>query len=240
MSNETIILAQNLTRPSLGSSFFFTEKTPGPGHYRQDNTTRIATYDFTNFVGTVKIQASLELTPGVNDWFDVTGTLFVSEIAANTTENYSFNGNFVWIRSAYNLQSGVINRITTNGISVTSAAVIGTNPSIINFADIANKPTTLAGYGITDAVSISDLGVFEFDGNIIRTNNNNSIIIERSVDITSNLNIQGNLTINGITVESFIADFDGGAAATIYDFDTELEGGSASTTYNTTLDGGGA
>jgi hypothetical protein len=150
MSNETIILLQNLSTISAGSAFSFTNKTPGPGYHRQDDSTRTASYDFTNFVGTVKIQASLDLIPGDNDWFDIIETTFIAGSSANTTESYSFNGNFIWIRAAYNLQSGSINRIAVDGITVTS--VSRQLFSGINFDDITNKPTTLSGYGIVDAV----------------------------------------------------------------------------------------
>jgi len=197
MFNETIILLQNLTTVSAGSVFSFTNKTPGPGYYRQDNSTRTASYDFTNFVGTVKIQASLDLTPGDNDWFDVTGTTFVAGSSVNTTESYSFNGNFIWIRVAYNLQSGKINRVSVSGITVTASSQSISN---VAFADITNKPTTVAGYGITDAVSASDLGAFEFTGSTITTTDSSTVTIDQATTITSDLTVSGDIvpqTANG-------------------------------------------
>ncbi len=197
MFNETIILLQNLTTVSAGSVFSFTNKTPGPGYYRQDDSTRTASYDFTNFVGTVKIQASLDLTPGDNDWFDVTGTTFIAGSSVNTTESYSFNGNFIWIRVAYNLQSGRINRVAVSGITVTASS----QPiSSVAFADIINKPTTVLGYGITDAVSASDLGAFEFTGSVITTTDSTAIIIDQATTVTSDLTVGGDIvpsTANG-------------------------------------------
>ncbi len=194
MSNETIILAQTLTTASAGSAFSFTNKTPGPGYYRQDDTERTVSYDFTNFVGTVKIQASLELQPGTNDWFDVSGTGFTATSAANTTENYSFTGNFIWLRAAYNIQSGAINRIAVDGIAVTAAAA-GSSGSVttVSFANITNKPTTLAGYGITDSISSSDLGAFEFTGSVISTTDSSGITIDQAVIVSSDLTVGGDV-----------------------------------------------
>jgi len=195
MSNETIILAQNLATVSAGSAFSYTNKTPGPGYYRQDDTERTASYDFTNFTGTVKIQASLELQPGNSDWFDVSSTVRTTSSAVNTTENYSFTGNFIWIRAAYNLQSGTINRIAVDGIAVTSATsgAEGGSPTSVAFANITNKPTTVAGYGITDAVSASDLGAFEFSGSTMTTTDSTPIVIDQSVTVGSDLTVGGDL-----------------------------------------------
>jgi hypothetical protein len=195
MSNETIILAQNLATVSAGSAFSYTNKTPGPGYYRQNDTERTASYDFTNFTGTVKIQASLELQPGNSDWFDVDSTVYTASSAVTTTENYSFTGNFIWIRAAYNLQSGTINRIAVDGISVTSATSVaaGGSPTSVAFANITNKPTTVAGYGIIDAVSASDLGAFEFTGSTITITDSSTVTIDQATTVTSDLTVGGDV-----------------------------------------------
>jgi hypothetical protein len=68
------------------------------------------------FVGTVKIQATLELYPGDNDWFDVAGTEVGgdSTVINSSAYSYTFTGKFTWIRAAYNLQNGTITEIRYN------------------------------------------------------------------------------------------------------------------------------
>jgi hypothetical protein len=88
---------------------------------------------YNQFVGRLRIQATLDLTPESADWFDIvptsTGTefnplgyiQFNSNEPANTTEAYSFQGNFTFIRiymdrehvgdgSTYDTSYGQINR----------------------------------------------------------------------------------------------------------------------------------
>ena len=53
-----------------------------------------------------------------------------------------------WYLPSFNKQS-VIKKIRD---------IIGSTPISVSFDDIENKPTTLAGYGITDAVNINSVG----------------------------------------------------------------------------------
>ena len=75
---------------------------------------------FDNFKGSVKIQATLELHPGDNDWFDVTydssdvdlTSLDSTPLVADST--CIFTGKFVFIRAAYKLEEGTITEIRYN------------------------------------------------------------------------------------------------------------------------------
>jgi hypothetical protein len=128
MSIETTLLAQNLNQESVDSvTFSYTDKKPGAGYHNQDSVTHTATYSVNSFIGTIKLQASLELYPGESSWFDITGTeiggdsTMLDGIALTPTDSTSvenasvnFTGSFVWIRAAYNIQDGSIVEIRFN------------------------------------------------------------------------------------------------------------------------------
>jgi hypothetical protein len=67
-----------------------------------------------------------------------------------------------------------------------------------NFTELYNA------LGLTD--NTLNLGSFEFNGNTMSTTDNSNIILDQSVNITSNLTVEGDLT----------ATIDGGNAETIF------------------------
>jgi hypothetical protein len=77
-------------------------------------------FEFNNFKGSVKLQGSLELYPGDNDWVDVVydnsaenlESLDSTPLAINEIRN--FTGNFVWIRLGYRLIEGTITQVRYN------------------------------------------------------------------------------------------------------------------------------
>ena len=116
MSTESTILISNITTEVISPSVFsYSDKQKGAGYHRYNDGIHTAVYQLSEFVGTIKIQATLELYPGDNDWFDVDGTehSFDSSIS-NGAYPYTFTGKFVWIRAAYNLQNGTITQIRYN------------------------------------------------------------------------------------------------------------------------------
>jgi hypothetical protein len=92
----------------------------------------------------------------------------------------------------------------------------------VAFADLTGKPTTLSGYGITDAatsaqgaladsaVQPSDLGNLTFTGSIVDTGDSSGITVTPSVTVSSDLTVENNLTVvnkivaNTIEVENVI------------------------------------
>lgn len=127
MTYESILLAQNITAESVGSSFAYTDKKPGSGYHNRLDSTHTATYTVNSFVGTIKLQGTLELYPTDTDWFDIDNTeiggdssilggISIDPNPSTSLENVSFNfiGNFVWIRGAYNIQNGTIVEIRYN------------------------------------------------------------------------------------------------------------------------------
>ena len=119
MSTESTILLSNVSQEAVpgDSSFIYSDKQKGAGYHKYNDGVHTAVYQVDSFIGTIKIQATLELYPGDNDWFDVNSTEigFGSDSSISTTTNsVTFSGKFVWIRAAYNLQNGTITEIRYN------------------------------------------------------------------------------------------------------------------------------
>jgi hypothetical protein len=118
MSTESITLLSNVSQEAApgDSSFIYSGKQKGAGYHKYNDGVHTVVYDFNQFVGTVKIQATLELYPGDSDWFDVAGTEVGgdSTVINSSATSYTFTGKFVWIRAAYNLQNGTITEIRYN------------------------------------------------------------------------------------------------------------------------------
>lgn len=130
MANSTTILS---LRPhsGTGAQELTGEKYRGSGYYGSTNRLYSLQVNIENFVGQVRLQASLESAPGVNDWFDVpfnqeyeysmdtTGLVTRFQrtslnFAAATTGvfGYNFAGNYVWLRVKIdNWTAGTVNSI---------------------------------------------------------------------------------------------------------------------------------
>jgi hypothetical protein len=116
MSIETIVLLENISTESATAGFSYGEKRKGAGYNKNNNGLHTAVFEFDNFVGTVKIQGTLELYPNDTDWVDITDTTITIEDSSALTlnETRTFTGKFVYIRAAYNVQNGVISKIRYN------------------------------------------------------------------------------------------------------------------------------
>lgn len=118
MSTESITLLSNISQEAApgDSTFVYSGKQKGAGYHKYNDGVHTVVYNFNQFVGTVKIQATLALYPGDNDWFDVAGTEVGgdSTVINSSATSYTFTGKFVWIRAAYNLQNGTITEIRYN------------------------------------------------------------------------------------------------------------------------------
>lgn len=116
MSIETTILVNNYATEAVDSSWAYSEKKKGAGYHKTSSSVHTYQYQLTDFSGTIKLQGTLELYPGDNDWFDITGTEVGgdSTIIAAAVLTGNFSGNFVWVRAAYNVQNGIIASIRYN------------------------------------------------------------------------------------------------------------------------------
>jgi len=116
-----------------GSTTLTSEKVKGDAYFGQSDGLHTVMINLNSFTGIVKIQGSLESTPGDNDWFDIelgtddfvvdTSGLVTKQAAEsliyNTVEtsmkSYNAVGNFVWLRANIsNWQSGTISSIEMN------------------------------------------------------------------------------------------------------------------------------
>jgi hypothetical protein len=113
MSYESIILLENISTESV--NFSYSDKKSGAGYYKRSDSTHTVSYSVDSFVGTIKLQATLELYPTDTDWFDVIDSSFGGDSTTSTTViSKNFTGNFVWIRAAYSIQNGSITTIRYN------------------------------------------------------------------------------------------------------------------------------
>jgi len=116
-----------------GSTTLTSEKVKGDAYFGQSDGLHTVVVNITGFTGIVKIQGSLETTPGDNDWFDIelgtddftvdtSGLItkqaaesLVYNIAETSMKSYNAVGNFVWLRANIsNWQSGTISSIEMN------------------------------------------------------------------------------------------------------------------------------
>lgn len=120
MSKENTVLVSNYSYDNEPSTFFYSGKQKGAGYHRYNDGVHTVVFQFDNFKGSVKMQATLALYPGDNDWFDVTyDTISTSLDALDSTPlvdtaNCTFTGKFTWIRAAYQLEQGTITEIRYN------------------------------------------------------------------------------------------------------------------------------
>jgi hypothetical protein len=115
MSVENYILISNISAESVDSSFTYSDKNKGAGYNKNNDGMHTVVYSVTDFVGTIKMQATLELYPGEDDWVDIAGTELGGDSSVfSTSQSRTFTGKFLWIRAAYNLQNGIIDQIRYN------------------------------------------------------------------------------------------------------------------------------
>lgn len=90
------------------------ERFRGDGYYGRTDGLHTVAYYLNDFVGEVKIQATLVLEPSESDWFTVDNTAVGDGSTVLTENTYrNFTGNFVWIRvSVENFTAGNIKKVT--------------------------------------------------------------------------------------------------------------------------------
>jgi len=116
MIYETIVLLENISTENPSTvTFAYSDRQKGAGYHNLADNTHTAIYQFNNFKGTVKMQGTLEQFPGDADWADIVDTTVGGDSSSlNNDYTLSFSGNYVWIRTAYNLQDGVITSVRYN------------------------------------------------------------------------------------------------------------------------------
>jgi len=111
---STIVQSQVNAGDSTASTV--SDKIKADGYYgNADGLHTVAYICSDDFVGTIKMQASLATDPdNAVDWFDIDGTSAGdgSSVVATTYKN--FTGNFVWVRSVTTVETGSVTKIQLN------------------------------------------------------------------------------------------------------------------------------
>jgi len=117
MSFETVKLLENITVNSAygrdynslldSETLFYSDKGRGAGYYKSNNGIQTVFFHVESFVGTIKIQATLELNPGDIDWFDAHIETFALD-SSNSNRSATLTGNFVYLRAEYHIENGEI------------------------------------------------------------------------------------------------------------------------------------
>lgn len=122
MSIESTILIENATvNNTYGRDFnsltdsdtvIYSEKYKGAGYHKRYGSLHTLVYETDAFVGNIKIQATLALYPGENDWVDIESVDFTGD--STVAQSSNFTGNFVWIRSVHHIEDGEIISVRYN------------------------------------------------------------------------------------------------------------------------------
>lgn len=118
MSIESRVLVENIATEASDSTFAYSDKNKGAGFHRVNNGVHTFVYQTDSFVGTIKLQGTLEMYPGEADWVDIDNTLVDayndSTLFQSGSVTGNFTGQFLWIRAAYNIGNGTITQIRYN------------------------------------------------------------------------------------------------------------------------------
>tara|TARA_A100001015_G_C14825604_1_gene646549 strand:- start:160 stop:507 length:348 start_codon:yes stop_codon:yes gene_type:complete len=91
------------------------EKVKADGYYgNADGLHTVSYICSSDFVGTIKMQASLATDPTSDDFFDIDGTAVGDGSTVVSTTYKNFTGNFVWVRSVVTVTTGSVTKIQLN------------------------------------------------------------------------------------------------------------------------------
>jgi len=116
MTNEIKTL---LPATSTPGNFTGTQQK-GAGYQTGYDSLHTIVFYFKNWSGEVKIQATLSLYPGDDDWFDLKDTddndAMLGDGSTDYDDSYTINvkGRFVWLRAIGTINSGEITEIRYN------------------------------------------------------------------------------------------------------------------------------
>jgi hypothetical protein len=120
MSVESfLLLAQTSTESADLQVYSYGDKSRGAGYFRKAGGLHTLLFVLDNFKGSIKIQGTLEMYPGDNDWIDLDYTNgsaldSLDSTVLTTNETRNILGNWLWIRAAYIIEQGTISEIRYN------------------------------------------------------------------------------------------------------------------------------
>ena len=183
--------------------------------------------DYNNFTNTPTIPADIsDLTDTGNLLFDgtyasLTGKPNIPTALSDLTNDVGYiSTEFSFAVGAddsalRNISRGESFKII-GGTAITTASDTEGNITITGiaqdfaFSSLTGTPTTLSGYGITDAVLATDLGNFTFTNSVLDTDDSSTITVTPTAVFSSDVTVQNNLTVtnkivaNTIEVENII------------------------------------
>jgi hypothetical protein len=111
----TAITVQTQVDASDSTASTVSDKVKADGYYgNADGLHTVAYICSSDYVGTIKMQASLASDPGSSDWFDIDGTSVGDGSSVVSTQYINFTGNFVWVRSVVTVETGSVTKIQLN------------------------------------------------------------------------------------------------------------------------------
>lgn len=111
----TAITVQTQVDASDSTASTVSDKVKADGYYgNADGLHTVAYICSSDYVGTIKMQASLASDPGSLDWFDIDGTSVGDGSSVVSTQYINFTGNFVWVRSVVTVETGSVTKIQLN------------------------------------------------------------------------------------------------------------------------------
>ena len=123
MGFETLKLLENITVSSAygrdyqagsdADTVFYSDKNRGAGYYKNGDGIHTLLFHAEGLLGTITIQATLELYPGDSDWVDVHTETFDVD-SSNSSRSTTITGKFVFIRAAYDIEDGEIISVRYN------------------------------------------------------------------------------------------------------------------------------
>jgi len=108
MSNSEILLESSYHPDDSSVEILVSDPAEGDGYYGRSDGLHTVQYSYDNFIGTIRIQATIMLEPLEQDWFDVV----VDEILDQSeTKIHNFVGNYVWVRAYVEFEKGYLRAI---------------------------------------------------------------------------------------------------------------------------------
>jgi hypothetical protein len=172
----------------------------------------------TEFPGAIILGAADTAT---RDFFGDDSTLITGGLFYNTTEdrvqffqagswvNLINNGSTIGQLLAWNgTEWAAVDPEITAGTIANANTLNGFNGSYyLDYDNLTNTPTTLAGYGIVDAVLSSELGSFTFTGSVLDTDDSSAISVTPATVFNSDVTVENDLVVtNKITAKTIEVD----------------------------------
>ena len=112
MSSNSQYLLESYTHPGDSTTETVTgDAIKGDGYYGRSDGLHTVQYNYTGFTGSFTTQATLEINPTDDDWFNV-DILSVNQNTGSRIAN--FTGNYVWIRVVVVYTDGTVNSVLLN------------------------------------------------------------------------------------------------------------------------------